>query len=74
MELLINLFPPYFDIFRRFNSDLHVVTLGAENGYLDIVIDDDGFVLTSGEYEYPAPPWSCESITGRLDSAESRSI
>ena len=28
----------------------------ADNGYFDIAIDDDGFVLTSGEYEHPASP------------------
>jgi hypothetical protein len=33
-------------------ANLHVLSFGAENGYLDISIDDDGFVLSSGEYEH----------------------
>jgi hypothetical protein len=28
----------------------------AEYGDADIVIDDNGFVLASGEYEHPASP------------------
>ncbi len=43
----------YLNIIRRFNPNLHLLSFRAENGYLDIVISDSGFVLTSGEYEHP---------------------
>ena len=58
LKLHINLLPPYLHILRRFDTDFHVLSLGAENGYLDIVVDDNGFVLTSGEYEHHASPCS----------------
>jgi hypothetical protein len=43
---------PYLDILRRFNPQLHLAVIVAEHGYLDIVVDDDGFVLIPGEYEH----------------------
>jgi hypothetical protein len=48
----VNLLPPYLDILRRFNPQLYLAVIVAENGYFDIVVDDNGLVLTSGEYEH----------------------
>jgi len=58
LELFVNLLAPFLHILGRFNSNLHVLSFRAENGYLDIVIDDNGFVLLPGEYEYPTSPFS----------------
>jgi hypothetical protein len=43
-NLLVNLFPPYLNILRRFNPKLYLAVLIAEHGDSDIV-DDDGFVF-----------------------------
>jgi hypothetical protein len=61
MELVVNLFSPYLNILRRFNPELNLAVSIADYRYLDIVVDDNGFVLISGEYEHPALlPWFLE--------------
>ena len=52
LNLFINLFPSYLNIIRRFNSELYLTLSIAEYGYLDIVTDNDGFILVPGEYEH----------------------
>ena len=52
MELVVNLFSPYLNILRRFNPELYLAVVVAEYCDSDIVIDDNGFVLISGEYEH----------------------
>jgi hypothetical protein len=55
---VVDLFTPYLDIFRRLNPQLNLAVIGAENGYLDIAIDADRFVLIPGEYEHlNLRPW-----------------
>ena len=52
MYLVVNFFTLHLDIFRRINPKLNLTVSIAEYRYLDIVVDDNGFVLTSGEYEH----------------------
>lgn len=53
---LNNLLPPHLNFFRSFDSELYLAVSVAEYSDFDIVIDDDGLVLTSGEYEHHASP------------------
>jgi hypothetical protein len=68
-DLVINLFPPYLNFVRRFNPELYSPVVVAEYGYFDIVIDDNGFVLTSGEYEHWfLRPWFKGTMPGSINT------
>jgi hypothetical protein len=68
-KLLINLFPPYLNFVRRFNPELYLAVVVAEYSDSDIVIDDNDFVLTSGEYEHWfLRPWFKGTMPGSINT------
>ena len=52
----MNFLAPNLHIVRCFNPELNLSVFVADNGYFDIVTNDDGFVLLACEYEHPASP------------------
>ncbi len=48
--------PPDLNVIRSLNPKSYLPLRIIENGYLDIVIDNDEFILISCKYEHPASP------------------
>lgn len=52
LDALENLFSMHLYIFGCINADPHLHPLDAENGDLDVIIDNDAFADLSGEYQH----------------------